>query len=241
MPLQSSQTILVTGASQGIGRELALQLAAQGHTVIAWARSADLLTTLASERIVVQVVDLANTAALPSQAAQLLTAHPQLSGVIHNAAIQIERYLTDKTPEQVAQEIAINLTAPIVLTQCLLPHLKTQPKAFVCNISSALALAAKRNSAVYCATKAGLHLFSDSLRAQLAGTGVQMTEVMPPTVETRMTAHRTVPKMAAADVARLTIAAIKAGKRSVLLGKGKLLGVLLYCVPPLAKKIMLKF
>ncbi len=241
MPLQHAQTILITGASQGIGRELALQLAAQGHTVIAWARNAELLASLASERIAVQVVDLENTDGLAQPLAALLAAYPALSGVIHNAAIQIERDLVLTTPTHVKQEIAINLTAPIVLTQLLLPHLIKQPNAFVCNISSALALAAKRSSAVYCASKAGLHIFSDSLRAQLAGTGVQVTEIMPPTVETHMTAHRTVPKMQPTDVARLTIAAIAKGKRSVLLGKGKWLGVLLYLVPPLAKKIMLTF
>ncbi len=241
MPHQSPQTILVTGASLGIGRELALQLAAQGHTVIVWARSADLLASLASDRIHTAVVDLQDAAALPPQVARLLAAHPQLSGVIHNAAIQIEQDLVNTSPEQVAQEIAINLTAPIVLTQLLLPHFRKQDNAFVCNISSALALAAKRSSAVYCATKAGLHIFSDSLRAQLQGMDIQVTEVLPPTVETRMTAHRKVPKMAAHDVARLTISAIARRKQSVLLGKGKLLGVLLYLMPPLAKKIMLKF
>jgi uncharacterized oxidoreductase len=241
MPLQTPQTILVTGASQGIGRELALQLAAQGHTVVAWARNRDLLIPIASERIHVAVVDLADTAALAGHVAALLAAHPALSGVVHNAATQVEKYLVDTTPLQVQKEIAINLTAPIVLTQLLLPHLSQQANAFVCNISSALALAAKRNSAVYCATKAGLHIFSDSLRAQLAGKGVQITEIMPPTVETCMTAHRNVPKMSATAVARLTIVAIQARKRSVLLGKGKLLGVLLYLIPPLAKRIMLKF
>jgi uncharacterized oxidoreductase len=241
MPLFSPQTILVTGASQGIGRELALQLAAQGHTVIAWARTQALLNEIASQRIHVAVVDLADTAVLPAHVAALLAAHPELSGVIHNAAIQVEHLLSDTTPTQVQLEIAINLTAPIVLTQLLLPHLKLQNQAFICNISSALALAAKRKSAVYCATKAGLHLFSDSLRAQLAGTGIQVTEVMPPTVQTRMTAGRQVPKMQAADVARLTMAAIRGRKRTALLGKAKLLGVLLWLAPPLAKKIMLQF
>jgi uncharacterized oxidoreductase len=213
----------------------------QGHTVIAWARSADLLGLIASDRIHVQVVDLLDTAALPARVKALLVAYPLLSGLINNAAIQVERDLIDTTAAQVQQELAINLTAPIVLSQLLVPQLKKQPDAFICNISSALALAAKRSSAVYCASKAGLHIFSDSVRAQLAGTGVQLTEVLPPTVETRMTAHRSVPKMAASDVARLTIAAIVGRKRSVLLGKGKLLGVLLYLAPPLAKKIMLKF
>jgi uncharacterized oxidoreductase len=241
MPLQTPQTILVTGASQGIGRELALQLAEQGHTVVAWARSKDLLAEIASERIHVYVVDLADTRTLAGHVKTLLAMHPALSGVIHNAAIQVEKYLADTTPLQVQEEIAINLTAPIVLTQLFLPHLTQQTNAFVCNISSALALAAKRNSAVYCATKAGLHIFSDSLRAQLAGSGVQVTEILPPTVETRMTAHRKVPKMSASAVARLTIVSIQERKRSELLGKGKLLGVLLHLVPPLAKRIMLKF
>jgi uncharacterized oxidoreductase len=241
MPLQTPQTILVTGASQGIGRELALQLAAQGHTVIAWARSSEPLATLASEHILTAVVDLADTAKLAQHVKAMLAAHPQLSGVIHNAAIQVEHKLLDTTPEQVQAEIAINLTAPIVLTQLLLPHLMAQNHAFICNISSVLALAAKRKSAVYCATKAALHGFSDSLRAQLAGTGVQVTEIMPPTVKTRMTEGRNVPKMPASEAARHTIVSIVRKKRSVLLGKGKLLGALLILAPPLAKKIMLQF
>jgi short-subunit dehydrogenase involved in D-alanine esterification of teichoic acids len=241
MPLQTAQTVLVTGASEGIGRELALQLAAQGHTVIAWARNEARLDSLRSAHIETKVIDLANTMALPAAVAELLIAHPHISGVIHNAAIQIERDLIDSDAALTAQEIAINLTAPIVITQSLLPHLCKQPAPFICNISSALALAAKRKSAVYCATKAGLHLFSDSLRAQLRGTTVQVTEIMPPTVETRMTAHRNVPKMAATAVAAQTIQSIRQGRSSVLLGNGKLLGVLLYLLPPLAKKIMLKF
>lgn len=241
MALGAPQTVLVTGASQGIGRQLAMQLAAKGHTVIAWARSSELLDTLASTQITTQIVDLAETSQLAGQVAQLLTDFPALSGVIHNAAIQVEQHLINTTSEQVQQEIAINLTAPIVLTQLLLPHLMKQDSSFVCNISSVLALASKRNSAVYCASKSGLHGFTESLRAQLRGTSVQITEIMPPTVETRMTAHRNVPKMSASKVAQLTIDAITKGRDSVLLGKGKLLGALLYTAPPLAKKIMLKF
>lgn len=241
--LHQPQTILITGASQGIGRELALQLAAQGHTVIAWARSTELLASLVRDNIHVQAVNLADTEALPALAAAVLAAYPQLSGVIHNAAIQHEVLFSDLDygAQEISTEIAVNLTAPIVLTHAFLPHLEQRSHAFICNISSVLALAAKRKSAVYCATKAGLHLFSESLRAQLAGTDVQLTEILPPTVETRMTAHRNVPKMSAVIVAKRTIQAIQAGKNSALLGKGKLLGVILYLIPPLAKKIMLTF
>lgn len=241
MRLRSPQTILVTGASQGIGRELVLQLADQGHTVIAWARTKSLLENLRSDRIVTKVVDLANTDAIAQHVSELLNTHPSLSGVIHNAAIQIEPYLIDTNPIQIQTEIAINLTAPIVLTHALLPHLLKQDNAFICNITSVLALAAKRQSAVYCASKAGLHIFSDSLRAQLQGTGIQLTEVMPPTVETRMTAHRDVPKMSAVSAAAQTIKAIKNRQSTVLLGKGKLMGVALYLIPWLAKKVMLRF
>jgi uncharacterized oxidoreductase len=241
MPLRSPQTILVTGASQGIGRELALQLAAQGHTVIAWARTKSTLENLHSDRIVTKVVDLTDTDALAQHVLELLNTHPSLSGVIHNAAIQNEHYLVDTTALQIQAEIAINLTAPIVLTQAVLAHLMKQNNAFICNITSVLALVAKRQSAVYCASKAGLHIFSDSLRAQLVGTGIQLTEVMPPTVDTRMTAHRNVPKMSAKTVAAQTINSITLGKSSILLGKGKLMGIALYLTPWLAKKVMLHF
>ena len=249
--LKQPTTILITGASQGIGYALALQLAAQGHTVLAWARDAQRLAALAAQvtsasgqaNIHTTVVDLADTGALSAHVAALLAQHPALSGVIHNAAIQIEHALgsPDYEPALVQQEIAINLTAPIVLTQLLLPHLQRQPCAFVCNISSVLALASKRSSAVYCATKAGLHGFSDSLRAQLAGTAVKVFEIMPPTVDTQMTAHRSVPKMSAATVAALTVRAIRRERALTLLGTAKLLGVLLWLAPPVAKRMMLRF
>lgn len=209
--------------------------------MIAWARNQSLLDSLHSYGINTQVVDLAHTQSLAEHVKQLLTQHPSLSGVIHNAAIQDECELIDSTAERIESEVAINLTAPMMLTQLLLPHLQKQPHAFVCNITSVLALAAKQKSAVYCATKAGLHLFSDSLRAQLQHTSVRVIEVMPPTVDTAMTAHRNVPKMPTKQVAQQTISAIRRGKSTTLLGKGKLFGVLMYVLPPLAKKIMLKF
>ena len=246
--LSTPKTILVTGASQGIGYALAVQLAQAGHTVIAWARDETKLVALkhAQPSVFITVVDLADTGSLAARVGELLAAHPALSGVIHNAAIQIETPVASPAYpiNGVAQEIAINLTAPIVLSQLLLQHFLAQDSvlnsAFICNISSVLALAPKRSSAVYCASKAGLHGFSQSLRAQLAGTAVKVIEIMPPTVATQMTAHRSVPKMQPEQVARQTIAAIQAGKPLTLLGLAKVLGVLRYIAPPIAKKIMLK-
>ncbi len=241
MPLRSPQTILVTGASSGIGRELALQLAARGHTVVAWARTLDLLEHIRSDRIDIAVVDLSNIDSLPGHVSNLIKTHPNLSGVIHNAAIQVEPYVLNTSMEQVQAEVATNLIAPIVLTQTLLPHLLKQNQAFICTITSVLALAPKRHSAVYCATKAGLHSFSDSLRAQLIGTGIDVTEVMPPTVETRMTAHRNVPKMKTTIVATQIITAISEHQPTVLLGSGKIMGVALRLFPRLTKWLILKF
>ena len=78
------------------------------------------------------------------------------------------------------------LTAPIRLTAALLPHLQAQPSAAVVNVTSGLAFVPLLATPTYCATKAALHSYSISLRAQLADTGVQVIELPPPYVQTEL-------------------------------------------------------
>lgn len=218
-------TTLVTGASSGIGRALALQLAAAGTRVIALARRTDALQALAAQQpgIVPWAADLADTAALPALAARLVAAHPDLAGVIHNAGVQVDARLADagQGPAQVRQEVDINLVAPIVLTQALLPQLLARRGAFVVNVTSGLAFAPKRSAAVYSATKAGLHLFTRALRVQVQGTGLRVVEAVMPLVDTPMTAGRGRRKLAPDDAARALLDGLRAGRPDLYIGQAR--------------------
>ena len=194
--LQGSQThvvmprTLITGATAGIGRELALQLAQAGVPVLALGRNVQSLQALqdSSPRIATVVCDLSDVASLPDHAAQWVALYPDLACVIHNAGVQDIVRMDDAGygAGQLRQEVDINLVAPMVLTQALLPHLQSKQQACVVNITSGMGFAPKRTSAVYSATKAGLHLFSEALRAQLEGSTVRVVEAVMPMVDTAM-------------------------------------------------------
>ncbi len=156
---QRPSTLIVTGASSGIGSELARQLAERGNTVIAVGRDERRLAELArlSPLIKATPFDLARTEAIDGFAASLLARHATIDGLINNAAIQHQTRIDDAgyAGDHIAQEIAINLTAPIMLTRALLPHLQARSRATIVNVGSALSFVPKRTSVVYSATKAG--------------------------------------------------------------------------------------
>jgi len=101
------------------------------------------------------------------------------AGIMRNLDINRDRDLSDVT-----REIEINLSGPVRMVQQFLPHLRTRQGAAIINVSSGLAFVPLPLSPVYCATKAAIHSFSQSLRVQLDGTGVTVIELAPPGVET---------------------------------------------------------
>jgi uncharacterized oxidoreductase len=112
---------------------------------------------------------------------------PALDTLINNAGIM--RNLNLNTPRDlldVTREIDINLSGPVRMIQQFLPHLKTRRGSLIVNVSSGLAFVPLPISPVYCATKAALHSFTQSLRAQLDGTGISVVELAPPAVETAL-------------------------------------------------------
>jgi uncharacterized oxidoreductase len=88
--------------------------------------------------------------------------------------------------EDITREIEINLSGPIRMVKQFLPHLKTKSKAAIMNVSSGLAFVPLPISPVYCATKAGLHSFTESLRVQLKNTKVKVFELAPPATQTEL-------------------------------------------------------
>jgi uncharacterized oxidoreductase len=183
----TGHTVLITGGGSGIGLALARRFARAGNTVIACGRRASVLDAAraAVPGLVTRVSDLAQPGDREALVAWVTARHPAFDVLVNNAGIQ--RYPKLAAPEAWADtsaEIAINLDAPIHLTRLVLPHFATRPVAAVINVTSALSLVPLARAPIYSATKAALRSFTHSLRHQLAGTSIEVIEVLPPAVDT---------------------------------------------------------
>ncbi|WP_164727011.1 SDR family NAD(P)-dependent oxidoreductase [Shimia sediminis] len=238
------RTILVTGASRGLGRAVSEALVARGAHVVAVARDAAALDRLRAETAPTLrgiVADLGQPEAVDALAEAV--ADLPLCGVINNAGVQHEMQLVPGQDAQTAQidaEIAVNLSAPIRLTQRLLPALAAAPQGFVCNVTSGLALAPKTGAPVYCATKAGLRSFTRALRYQAAldAPDLLINEVLPALVETDMTRGREAPKDAPEAVAGAILDGLAARRPETWVGKARLLRRLYGISPALVARIL---
>jgi uncharacterized oxidoreductase len=180
-------TVLVTGGASGIGRALAERFLAAGAQVIVCGRRNDKLDQFRFEhpRLVTRACDVARAEEREALVAWAAENFPQLNAIVNNAGIQRRLDLkAHEAWETTREEIAINLEAPIHLARLLIPHLTKQRNPMIVNVTSGLSFAPLAHVPVYCATKAGLHSFTLSLRQQLAQTPIRVVEIIPPAVNT---------------------------------------------------------
>lgn len=187
----SGNTILITGGSSGIGRALAEQLHARGNTVIIAARRTAVLQEIASHfpNMHAMTVDVRDPYSVKRLAREIAEAHPGLNIVFNNAGIMRPENIFDGDAAlaESNDHIETNLNGPIRLTSALLPHLAKQPRARIVNTSSGLAFVPRASFPTYCATKAGVHSYSVSLRHQLRKTPTDVLELAPPALRTELT------------------------------------------------------
>lgn len=183
----SGNTILITGGTSGIGLELARQLLDLHNTVIITGRSQARLDAARAAladapRLATFQADVSDVTAIPRLFAAVSAAHPTLNLLINNAGIGLKRNLNDSSvglPE-ISREIATNVMGPVWMVQQFLPLLKRQEQAAIVNVTSGLAFVPMPFKPIYCATKAALHSYTQSLRVQLEHTGVKVFELAPP-------------------------------------------------------------
>lgn len=190
----TGNTILMTGGSSGIGRALALAFHQLGNHVIVTGRRQALMEEIVANnpRMHAAVVDVQNLDSLPAFADDIVRHYPDVNVLINNAGIMKPENLSDG-PEQedvAYQTITTNLLAPLRLISLFLPHLKKQRHSTIMNVSSGLAFVPMAMTPTYCATKAAIHSWTQSLRYQLRNTHVEVLELVPPYVQTELMGTR---------------------------------------------------
>src|SRR5260370_12340654 len=186
----TSNTILITGGASGIGYELTKQLTALGNIILITGRDQAKLDRAkgAFPKVHTFQSDVSDPKAIAILYEKVTKQFPELNILINNAGIMREINVHDKAGslEDITREIEINLNGPIRMVKQFLPHLKTKSEAAIMNVSSGLAFVPLPISPVYCATKAGLHSFTESLLVQLKNTTVKGFELVPPATQTEL-------------------------------------------------------
>ena len=186
----TGNTILITGGGSGIGRGRAQAFHALGNRVVIAGRRQQALdeTTAANPGMASLALDIQDPDAIRPFAAELAARCPALNVLINNAGImRVERLRAQQEDLADAESIvATNLLGPIRLTAALLPLLQRQPYSAIMNVSSGLAFVPFASTPAYCATKAAIHSYTQSLRYQLQGSSTEVLELIPPYVATHL-------------------------------------------------------
>jgi len=243
-----NNTILITGGTSGIGYELARQLC-KSNTVIITGRNQAKLDQAKANLKNVQTFqcDVANPQEIINLYQAVTTQFPALNIVMNNAGIMKKIDLQQKIDLlTLTQEIDTNVNGVIRMCTQFLPHLKQQKNAAIINVSSALAFVPFVSTPVYCATKAALHSYTQSLRVQLLNTKVKVFELAPPAIETPLinefdaSEQEGMAIMNVTKLAKLAIEGITCDKEEIRPGQSNLLKMMSRIAPSFALNMLNK-
>jgi hypothetical protein len=190
-------TVLVTGASGGIGAALVHELAVTASALVLVARRGDVLAALADELrarrpalfVHTFVCDLADAAALEALCDRIEQEVGTIDVLVNNAGMGDQSFVEHARWDRLAQLLALNVVAPTRLCARFVPGMVARGRGGVLNVSSAFAFAYLPGFATYAASKHYVTAFTDTLRSELAGTGVVVTQLLPGPIATDFLAN----------------------------------------------------
>lgn len=233
----TGRTILITGGSAGIGLAFALKFLELGNEVIVTGRRQAVLDAVKSQHPKLHTIqsDVADAAQIAALAARVKVEFPKLDVLMNNAGVGGAMNLRSPVSDLAAltSEVDVNLSGVIRMTSALIDML-TANHGTVINVSSGLALVPLPSNAIYSATKAAVHSYTQSLRFQLEDSGVEVIELMPPAVRTDMTdefAEHDFPMISTQELVKLTFAGLRAGKSEIRPGQSNQLAFMRRLAP----------
>jgi len=250
--------VIVTGASSGIGRAMAVELARQGALLVVTARREDRLAELAESiraaggRIETISGDITDEGLRRELVDRAVSAFGGLDILVNNAGVGAMGRFEDAAPARVRRLMEVNFFAPVELTRLALPHLRRGRRPMIVNISSIVGLRGIPFSSEYSATKFALQGFSEALRSELARSGIDVLVVSPGTTRTEFfdkvlekTGEPAWPEhtpVTAESVARKTVRAMRRGRHAIIpYGWGKVYYALQRLSPSLMDRIMARY
>jgi len=185
--------VIVTGANRGIGKALALNLAAAGYPVAMVGRSLEKLQAAAAEApdgatVRCYAADVASLDQVQAAVEAIVDDTPEIHGLVNNAGITADGLLVRMTPESWQKVLDVNLTGTFFFTRTIAPLMMRQRSGRIVNISSVIGLVGNAGQANYAASKAGIVAMTKSVARELGGRGVTCNAIAPGFIETDMTA-----------------------------------------------------
>lgn len=238
----NNNTILITGGNRGIGFAMAQRFLSLGNTVIITGRNTDKLKEVNKNfpEIYTIACDITKQDDVDRLVHTIEQQFPDLNVLINNAGVQYnyDFAMAPDTLHKVEYEMSANLFGPVKLISLLLPLLDRSKNSAIVNVTSALGIVPKQSAPVYCATKAGLHIFTQALRYQLKN--IKVFEVIPSLVDTDMTRGRGKNKISPKQLVDEFIRGFEHDKYEINIGKVKILRLLQRISPILANSIINK-
>jgi uncharacterized oxidoreductase len=242
----TGRTILITGGSAGIGLAFAAKFVELGNEVIVTGRRQAVLDAVKATYPKLHTIqsDIADANQVSALAERLKRDFPTLDVLINNAGVGVAKNLTAPADDLAGllTEMDINVGGVIRMTSALIDII-TANQGTVINVSSALAFVPVPAMPVYSATKAAVHSYTQSLRFQLEGTGVEVIELMPPAVRTEMTSEfdeAGISTITTDELVKQTLAALRAGKKEIRPGQSNLLAFMRRLAPDLINRQLWK-
>ena len=240
--LIAKKVIIVTGAGNGMGRELTLQLLRKGAKVAgldineAALEETKKLSTVSSDNLSTHSVDVADNKAVETAVNDIKNIHGHIDGLINNAGIIQPFIRVQNVPDDVIRRVMdINFFGPLNLIRCCMPELLRRPEAHIVNVSSMGGFFPVPGQVIYGASKSALKLLTEGLFAELVDTKVGVTVVFPGAMVTNITENsgvkmsgnmdaknppKNIPKgTLPAEAARLIIEAIELNEPRLFIGK----------------------
>ena len=181
----TNRTVFIAGATSGIGLELARRFAAAGSAVIVGGRRADLLDKIATEGFATAQIDVTDQDSVDRARDTILRDHPSLDTIVTMSGVGIPEDLRDPAHFSAAQQtIDTNLLGTIRVIDAFTPHLIERGTGTIITVTSGIGFLPFPLMPTYAASKAAVHAYSEALRAQLIGTGIEVAELVPPAVAT---------------------------------------------------------